>query len=76
MTEEEWEDKLAEVQRNSENWYEKYRSVQDLLAIEMARSIKYEKQIEKMKCCYNCKHSRTDYEHCKTNKHEKWELAE
>ena len=35
-----------------------------------------EKQIEKMKCCSNCKHSRTEYEHCKTDKHEKWELAE
>lgn len=34
------------------------------------------KQIEKMKCCYNCKHSRTDYEHCITNKHEKWEMIE
>lgn len=33
-------------------------------------------QIEKMKCCYNCKHSRTEYEHCKTNKHEKWEIKE
>ena len=35
-----------------------------------------EAQIEKMKCCYNCKHSRTEYEHCRTDKHEKWELAE
>lgn len=33
-------------------------------------------QIDKMKCCFNCKHSRTEYEHCKTDKHEKWELAE
>ena len=33
-------------------------------------------QIEKMKCCYNCKHSRTEYEHCKTDKSEKWELKE
>ena len=33
-------------------------------------------QIEKMKCCTNCRHSRTDYEHCKTKDHEKWELAE
>ena len=32
--------------------------------------------IEKMKCCTNCKHSRTEYEHCRTDKHEKWELAE
>jgi hypothetical protein len=35
-----------------------------------------EAQIEKMKCCYNCKHSRTEYEHCKTDKHEKWEMIE
>lgn len=35
-----------------------------------------EKQIEKMKCCYNCEHSRTEYEHCKTDKHEKWEIKE
>lgn len=37
---------------------------------------KLEAQIEEMKCCYNCKHSRTEYEHCKTNKHEKWEIKE
>ena len=37
---------------------------------------KLEAQIEKMKCCYNCKHSRTEYEHCRTDKHEKWELKE
>ena len=35
-----------------------------------------EAQIEKMKCCFNCKHSRTEYEHCKTDKHEKWEIKE
>lgn len=35
-----------------------------------------EAQIEKMKCCANCKHSRTEYEHCKTDKSEKWELKE
>ncbi len=33
-----------------------------------------EAQIEKMKCCQNCKHSRTVYEHCRTNKLEKWEI--
>ena len=32
--------------------------------------------VEKMKCCYNCKHSRTEYEHCRTDKHEKWEIKE
>ena len=35
-----------------------------------------EAQIEKMKCCYNCKHSRTDYVHCITDKHENWEMIE
>lgn len=34
------------------------------------------KQIDKMKCCANCRHSRTEYEHCRTNKHEKWEIKE
>ena len=33
-------------------------------------------QIAKMKCCFNCKHSRTVYEHCKTDKLEKWEIKE
>ena len=40
------------------------------------RIAELEAQIEKMKCCYNCKHSRTEYEHCKTPKNEKWEIKE
>ena len=36
----------------------------------------YEEAENKLKCCYNCKHSRTEYEHCRTNKHEKWEIKE
>ena len=40
------------------------------------RIAELEVQIEKMKCCVNCKHSRTEYEHCKTDKHEKWEIKE
>lgn len=32
--------------------------------------------IKQMKCCFNCRHSRTEYEHCRTNKHEKWEIKE
>ena len=40
------------------------------------RVAELEAQIEKMKCCYNCKHSRTEYEHCRTDKHEKWEIKE
>ena len=35
-----------------------------------------EAQIEEMKCCFNCRHSRTEYEHCRTDKHEKWEIKE
>lgn len=35
-----------------------------------------EAQIEKMKCCFSCRHSRTEYEHCRTDKHEKWEIKE
>ena len=35
-----------------------------------------EAQIEQMKCCANCRHSRTEYEHCRTDKHEKWEIKE
>ena len=40
------------------------------------RIAELEAQIEKMKCCFNCRHSRTEYEHCKTDKHEKWEIKE
>ncbi len=40
------------------------------------RLAELEAQIEKMKCCANCKHSRTEYEHCRTDKHEKWEIKE
>ena len=40
------------------------------------RIAELEAQIEKMKCCVNCKHSRTEYEHCRTNKHEKWEIKQ
>lgn len=40
------------------------------------RKTELEQQIEEMKCCTNCKHSRTEYEHCKTDKHEKWEIKE
>jgi hypothetical protein len=40
------------------------------------RIAELEQQIEKMKCCFNCKHSRTEYEHCKTDKSEKWEIKE
>lgn len=69
MTEQEWEDKLDEVQKNSEYWYDMYKKLEK-------ENAELKTQIEKMKCCFNCKHSRTEYEHCRTDKHEKWELKE
>ena len=40
------------------------------------RIAELEQQIEEMKCCYNCEHSRTEYEHCRTEKSGKWEMKE
>ena len=62
MTEEEYNEKINTMDECVEYWKNKAE--------------KLEAQIEKMKCCYNCKHSRTVYEHCRTNKHEKWEIKE
>ena len=77
MTEQEWEDKLDEVQKHSENWYNKYKQAEEKIAelekenaelkadndarkFAMTMSEKVEKQlreqIEKMKCCGNCKY--------------------
>ena len=56
-----------------------YQGIKEL-AIENDNLIKQVRilkaQIEQMKCCFNCKHSRTEYEHCRTDKHEKWEIKE
>ena len=49
--------------------------VDEIIELE-AENAELKAQIEKMKCCFNCKHSRTEYEHCRTDKHEKWELKE
>ena len=57
--------------RESLVWYFK-RSAEDRLKDIWV----LQEQIRKMKCCFNCKHSRTEYEHCITDKHEKWELKE
>ena len=32
MTEQEWEDKLDEVQKHSENWYNKYKQAEEKIA--------------------------------------------
>ena len=52
--------------------YDCYLTVADL----EKENAELQAQIEKMKCCFNCKHSRTEYEHCRTDKHEKWEIKE
>ena len=73
MTEQEWEDKLDEVQKHSENWYNKYKQAEEKIA-------GLEKQIEKMKCCGNCKHKEL-FNDCALRKRkilcnslDKWEL--
>lgn len=60
-----YEEKLDEVLEWQKQQAEKDRRIKEL-----------EAQIEKLKCCYNCKHSRTEYEHCITDKHENWEIKE
>jgi hypothetical protein len=57
--------------RESLVWYFKRIAEQRLKDIWVLQE-----QIKKMKCCSNCRHSRTEYEHCMTDKHEKWEIKE
>lgn len=52
------------------------KQMQDIYDKKNKQIAELEAQIEKMKCCFNCKHSRTEYEHCRTDKHEKWEMKE
>jgi hypothetical protein len=70
---------LAEHSYYSEVFGQTFIAVDTLTAmVEFAEQETKElkEQIEKMKCCANCKHSRTEYEHCRTDKHEKWEIKE
>ena len=70
---------LAEHSEYSEVFGETFVAVDTLTAMvnfAEQETKELEAQIEKMKCCYNCKHSRTEYEHCKTPKSEKWEIKE
>jgi hypothetical protein len=46
------------------------------MAFDAGADLAEPERFEKVKCCFNCKHSRTEYEHCKTDKHEKWEIKE
>ena len=78
MTEEELKNKCKERARIFQQAMKSCKSSNLIDCIEWFadRIAELEAQIEKMKCCYNCKHSRTEYEHCRTDKHEKWEIKE
>lgn len=67
---------LTEKDKQIEELQEVRAGQAKLLNQDTERIMELEAQIEKMRCCYNCKHSRTEYEHCRTDKHEKWELAD
>lgn len=72
----EYAEKLEKLEEEIEDLKEaKARMTQKSYDVQVENN-KLKKQIEKMKCCYNCKHTRTEYEHCITDKHEKWELKE
>jgi predicted ATP-binding protein involved in virulence len=78
MTDEELKKKCKERAKIFQQAMESCHSSSPMDCIEWFadRIAELETQIEKMKCCFNCKHSRTEYEHCKTDKHEKWEIKE
>ena len=46
-----------------------YTDNKETLQNALKRIEELEAQIEKMKCCTNCKHSRAEYKHCITDKH-------
>lgn len=60
---------LKQDEKYGDSYGEQFRKYEDRIA-------ELKQQIEKMKCCFNCKHSRTEYGHCRTDKHEKWEIKE
>lgn len=63
------EKRIADLEAENDDIY-------DALNTQSLRTSELEAQIEKMKCCCNCKHSRTEYEHCETDELEKWEIKE
>ena len=69
-------DRLKDVLKENEKLKIKVAYRHEVQTMLEKRIEELEEQIEKMKCCFNCKHSRTEYEHCKTDKHEKWEIKE
>lgn len=74
--EEKMKERIEELERLNSNQAESLRVTMLEEEKKGKRIAELEKQIEKMKCCFNCKHSRTEYEHCRTDKYEKWEIKE
>lgn len=76
-----------EIQKNSEHWYNKYKKLEtennkllDVINNQDVKIADLEQQIEKMKCCGNCKfkdcNKSSHYQTCWycTNK-DKWKLG-
>lgn len=70
------EKRITELEAQNERLCQSITDFQNREAGLESQIAELEAQIEKMKCCYNCKHSRTDYVHCITDKHENWEMIE
>ena len=80
MTKEEADLIIAEQNKSKEEILKAVAKVKsdyhELCKLKDMRIAELEAQIEEIKCCCNCRHSRTEYEHCRTDKHEKWEIKE
>jgi predicted RNase H-like nuclease (RuvC/YqgF family) len=70
------EKRIAELEATNKKISSECRNLVNSLEKKQNEIVVLKAQIEQMKCCSNCKHSRTEYEHCKTDKHEKWEIKE
>ncbi len=72
------EKRIAELEAQNKNLQEMLQATREtrVNADYLKKITALEAQIEKMKCCCNCKHSRTEYEHCETDELEKWEIKE
>lgn len=70
------EKRIAELKATNKRISDECHNLVNSLEKKQNEIVALKAQIEKMKCCPNCRHSRTEYEHCRTNKHEKWEIKE
>lgn len=70
------EKRIAHLEATNKRIAVEFHTLVDTLEKKQNEIADLKAQIEKMKCCFNCKHSRTECEHCRTDKHEKWEMKE